>query len=1591
MAKGDLLARLQRGASLDDVAERLTAPVAVALMRSFNREDYGFAVMGSEAPGLEELPGLIRLGSDQFAIADSERKSALAGQSPGEIQTIAQRLYPLVAGSRDPLRRLTLQLFADPPGALREWEKLYAEADKSFDIPRCSMLLEILRTRAELLSPELREACLRYDEYLRARTLFADDYYRSASYLERDELTKAFREFWADPDQWAMRLYGKGGSGKTMFVRWLIARYCVPRLDGSEPIAVARVDFDFLKIDAFAARPWLTLVPLARQLSPQLPNNPFDTLNKELAELIPLLNWPEPLPPAQAAIVDARRGQVESMFAAGLADRPVLLVFDTCEEPLIHRREAFQALLKLLTGLQKDCGGLRLLLSGRYDIKGLPGAVAKAVGEFTREERIRYLTELRGMPEGVLVKEIARKSKGRPFSLGLFAELYQSPGGLTVREVREAPSDDFIYLLDRVILRIPNESVRWLVRYAVIPRELTFDFAANVLSRLLDDTSGDDANTFSGDLAKRYAERRPWPQVKFGELQKIWDDLVQYASDPSWIEYNEAAGTIQLQPEVYVPMRKLLRENAELHRLLQEDAERYWKRRAKEHPAEFVRCRIEALFHSFQRQGAAAGTDLLQLEADRRFRSTADRAQLGELILSRDFLDDARRPIMLAKNRPIVSAEIVARARFLVAVHAIIGRLHLGRESEDAKPFTSTLAEQWTALAKQSAYERLTKAEWTLIRDAHTVFVRRRVPAAATLRVLRFPKPLRLAARMMALRISYDRLFVGLPTDARDVAPALALSKELKSTEFPVGHIQYRAALFHLRTGDLNKALSAFTAALWQLPASGPMSRDRVECFWRAAGILRVTGRWREWQILTELIERRIAADDPDRSAFLFQYWMSRAALAIDLGEADAAEGYLTAARGHAGYDFAQAAWHDLQGELATLRVDVSQAVPQLNEAIKLYGKARNGATRSTLLTARFWLAAGNLAHARRILPKPPRDWQLELECALAGAQLGRRFQVVAGPRAVRARLLATALAHGRTKGPERFFKELRGLSTDERLAALVPFGETDRVLPNAGRWRSRVKSALPGDPEKIEGSIAVVQTIALANACRFFGDSERAGRLLALVGPRLGIVELWRQRAMRRLRPAPAVPEKLSFPRFASTSALEAISRLERTEWLIEDGNLSAAKSVIPPAGLLPQGLWLARLKMAEAVVDAHDAAVHYRSASAAAAEAGMPTLARKAARLAAQAETGAPGEQAPLIRPVDEWTVAFANSSRGFTLSFQLPGRGGGRFQHASPAWLREDTHALLAMRDWPVRVRELAEIATPFLQHTTAEGTRLRMGTSLTAAIPWEYVARPDTELFFRSGRAESAERETARWMQAALLALGEKVEINCHATDPVFLRTLGGRTTAELRAALRERNLSVLQGITVIEPDREWQYNNKRGYLVEGLHLRAELQASSHEFPSVVDISGMFRLDSRGEAVLDCGEQREYDVANFLVEPGAPLRAETLAERLLAYPADRVRPLVILDAIPSSEPEAGRLGMLRNLFCMQLFDTGAARAVLGFGLANGGRARETVAVLKQSFEERLTVGELHRNLLRVRDRFAFPPALWADDPDLPAYRS
>jgi hypothetical protein len=101
---------------------------------------------------------------------------------------------------------------------------------------------------------------------LRARTLFADDYYQTLLFYPRQEAAGKVETLLGEkPKQWMVLLYARGGVGKTMFLRWLVARDLVEK----RHTPVAYLDLDDLRVDVAARYPWLLLLPMLQQWKEQ--------------------------------------------------------------------------------------------------------------------------------------------------------------------------------------------------------------------------------------------------------------------------------------------------------------------------------------------------------------------------------------------------------------------------------------------------------------------------------------------------------------------------------------------------------------------------------------------------------------------------------------------------------------------------------------------------------------------------------------------------------------------------------------------------------------------------------------------------------------------------------------------------------------------------------------------------------------------------------------------------------------------------------------------------------------------------------------------------------------------------------------------------------------------------------------------------------------------------------------------------------------------------------------------------------------------------------------------------------------------------
>jgi hypothetical protein len=465
---------------------------------------------------------------------------------------------------------------------------------------------------------------------------------------------------------------------------------------------VARIDFDQLDLPAFSRWPWLILPLLAEQLWQQLPRGKLWTFSRQYkAHGEVLRHWR-----GDAGITDLRKQLAQSakslekevvdFFGSALGQEPVLVILDTLEEPLLHHKAALQKVLDLYGKVRKDCPQFRVVLSGRYSIqdRGRLPAVAKQleakaqityerVNEFSPDESLRFMRALRGVKrDNKTLMAVHEVTAGNPLELALFAELLQADSSINspakVREVK--PVFKFAYLLDRIIQRIPESQsdVRWLLRYAVIPRRLTREFLDDVLADYLGtESSGttqlDAPHKFDGEL-KRFSDRKPWPYTTKLRVNRAWEGLRNYAGSASWVGIEEDA--IRLQPEVVGPMRVLLREQSdEMFALLHREAAAYFEVRAAREKDRWAEHIAEAIYHRFQIEGKGAIPYWLKQLADRRSADPAARERIAGLVLGSEFLDDeTRQPLLHPRAGVMIDRSACARGAFEVAWSASIQR-----------------------------------------------------------------------------------------------------------------------------------------------------------------------------------------------------------------------------------------------------------------------------------------------------------------------------------------------------------------------------------------------------------------------------------------------------------------------------------------------------------------------------------------------------------------------------------------------------------------------------------------------------------------------------------------------------------------------------------------------------------------------------------------------------------------------------------------------------------------------------------------------------------------------------------------------------
>ncbi|PSL51719.1 putative peptidoglycan binding protein [Saccharothrix carnea] len=712
----DIISRLVAGESPHRLVIALRPPRDVeslkrcAVVDTFDREAYedvlAFGQAGVlpfddlvELPEVERVPrtiGRYRLSAEarttywQAWWFDQPEGQDLV--LPPVLAELVWRLTAFYREKKEPVDELAQLVLVDADAARRLFEAWFAEADGRSDLPLCQDLLNALNDpdRAELIDPALLELHDERAAYLQARSHFLLDFLRAGTFYEPEGTLDTYHRLLFGDGERVLQLHAPGGSGKTMELRWLLSRVLIPQHTplGRGRIPGTLVDFDFLEPVNVTRTPWLVLLEVATQLNHQLPGYPFKEFLEAYGWAAPLL-LREVTNPTRVVAASRRLRNQRSRLARSVRNRflatlnsviddgtPVVMAFDTLEEVHLRPDGDLDGLLRLLREVHDGAPGVRLVLAGRYPVSeraveiGLPPFVSRELPEFTSADADRYLTR-RGVADPALRDAIVTKADGgRPFRLSLLADLVQQQPSLTPEQVARY-EDDMIYLVLRVINRVSNPDVRWLLRYGVVPRTLDLEFVRVMEPHLRSGMSGDTGlddpsrdvlpNDLRGDgFAFPTSVRRDPAQPL--DVERIWGELQAYAGTSSWVNTApDNPNALRIHPDVVTPMRKLIRPHP-VHAVLQREAAEYYERQAAVNPQRREVWLREAIYHRFQSEGHAAGAYWRRLLDDVGLDEPEVREALAAEVLGPDYVDEVGRPRLWHDDVPMITEETVAEA-----------------------------------------------------------------------------------------------------------------------------------------------------------------------------------------------------------------------------------------------------------------------------------------------------------------------------------------------------------------------------------------------------------------------------------------------------------------------------------------------------------------------------------------------------------------------------------------------------------------------------------------------------------------------------------------------------------------------------------------------------------------------------------------------------------------------------------------------------------------------------------------------------------------------------------------------------------------
>jgi hypothetical protein len=205
--------------------------------------------------------------------------------------------------------------------------------------------------------------------------------------------------------------------------------------------------------------------------------------------------------------------------ATAWSSAPPLLVLDSFEAAQYVER--YQELWPVLEMLSEALPSLRVIVTGRADVKGLslrgrPVSRLK-LGGLERGEAAAWLKE-NGIRAEEVLERVLDLAGGMPLILLLAAQLVEQGGEVMDLPSTLAPRVVEAMLYDRILARMKDKAVAEIARGALVLRRLTVDMIRPVLGGLVEIPEGDAAKTFA-------ALGREMALVEPGETLRLRADL----------------------------------------------------------------------------------------------------------------------------------------------------------------------------------------------------------------------------------------------------------------------------------------------------------------------------------------------------------------------------------------------------------------------------------------------------------------------------------------------------------------------------------------------------------------------------------------------------------------------------------------------------------------------------------------------------------------------------------------------------------------------------------------------------------------------------------------------------------------------------------------------------------------------------------------------------------------------------------------------------------------------------------------------------------------------------------------------------------